>query len=328
MTAATVARAQRLGDAVRVGDYQPGTPAWDTARATRVGGSEIAALVGLSPWESWFSLWHRKRGVLDPIDDTEHMWWGRHIEPVVADRFAEAHPEWEVRRTGTWVHRDRDYQLSSPDRMLVRPGGGAWELLEIKHPHDPHGDTYDAAGNLAPIWGESGTDQVPIYYRCQALWQMDTFGIDRCRFAVYFGGGDYREYLVRYDEAEAMVLRKRAVEFLDAVADGIEPTVDDHTATMTTLQALHPDIDNVDVEVPDELAVAYLAALDAKDTALAEHDLQRARLTRHVGDGRRAIYGKNAKGQPRAIACRIPGRDGGAPYLRANPRPKPRKEIS
>lgn len=326
MTAAT--RAQRLGDAVRIGDYEPGTTGWETARATRVGGSEVAALVGMSPWESWFSLWHRKRGLLPAADDSEHMWWGRNIEPVVAERYALEHPEWEVRRTGTWVNRDRDYQVVSPDRLLVRPGGGAWELLEIKHPHDPYGEATGPDGELVALWGESGTAQIPPYYRCQALWQMDAFGLERCRFAVYFGGGDYREYVVSYDAGDALVLRKRAVEFLDAVADGIEPTIDGHTATYSALQAMHPDIADVDVEIPDDVAAAYLAALDAKDAAGVEHDLQRARITALVGDGRRAVNGQNSRGKPRALACRVPGRNGGAPYLRANPRPKPNKEIT
>ncbi|WWT39748.1 putative endonuclease [Microcystis phage Mwe-JY05] len=328
MTAATTGRARRLGTAVRLGDYAPGSAAWDVARATRVGGSEVAALLGLSPWESWFSLWHRKRGLLGPVDDTEHMWWGRNIEPVLAERFALDHPEWNVARTGTWVHRDRDYQLSSPDRLLVRPGGGAWELLEIKHPHDPFGEIAEADGTLTALWGETGTDQVPIYYRCQALWQMDTFGVERCRFAVYFGGGDYREYLVRYDAEQAAVLRERAELFLAAVAADEQPNVDEHSATLQALQSLHPDIADVDVEIPDELAAAYLASLDAQDTAKDEHALQRARVAALVGDGRRAINGLNAKNKPRAIATRIPGRNGGAPYLRANPRPKPKKEIA
>ena len=319
----------RLGDAVRVGDYQPGTPAWEQARAARVGGSEVAALVGLSPWESWFSLFHRKRGVLDPIDDTSHMWWGREIEPVIAARFAEQHPEWEVRRTGTWVNRDRDYQLISPDRILYRPGGGAWELLELKHPHNAHGDVHDPdTGELTPLWGESGSDEIPVYYRCQALWAMDCFGITRHRFAVYFGGGDYREYLVHYDADEAAVLRKRAVEFLDAVRDGIEPVIDEHTATYRAVVAMHPDIDAVDVDIPERVAAEYLRSLDLVDDAKALHSRCRAEVADLVGDGRRALYGTTSKGTPRAIATRVPGRDGGRPYLRANPRPKTKKEIA
>ena len=39
-----------------------GTPEWHASRTRALGGSEIAAVVGLSPWQSAFGLWHLKRG--------------------------------------------------------------------------------------------------------------------------------------------------------------------------------------------------------------------------------------------------------------------------
>lgn len=40
-----------------IGRWDSGSPGWRTARANRVGGSRIAALLGLSPWESPYSAW-------------------------------------------------------------------------------------------------------------------------------------------------------------------------------------------------------------------------------------------------------------------------------
>lgn len=317
-----------LGDAVRVGRLTPGSPEWEHARVSRVGGSEVAALVGLSPFESWFSMWHRRRGLIGPVEDTALMWWGRHNEQAIADRFAYEHPEWDVRRIGTYVNREREYQVVSPDRLLVRVGGGRWELLECKQAHDTGGGMYDGAGDIIPQWGPTGTDQIPIYYRCQCLWGMDAFGIDTYRLAAYFGGDDYREYVIRYDEAEALVLRKRAVEFIEAVRDGIEPDIDAHAATYRAVRNSHPDIESDDVELPPEMAESYLASLDAFDQAKAAKSENTARVARHIGTARRATYGTNARGRPRSIAYRTTGGNNCAPYLVANPRPKPKKEIT
>ncbi|MDQ3578214.1 MAG: YqaJ viral recombinase family protein, partial [Actinomycetota bacterium] len=60
-----------------VGDFAPGSPEWHAARAQGLGGSEIAAVLGLSPWESRFSLWHRKTGTASPVVENDIMYWGK-----------------------------------------------------------------------------------------------------------------------------------------------------------------------------------------------------------------------------------------------------------
>ena len=52
-----------------LGWFEPGTSDWHAARANGIGGSEIAAVLGLSPYESRFSLWHRKKGLLHQGDE-------------------------------------------------------------------------------------------------------------------------------------------------------------------------------------------------------------------------------------------------------------------
>src|SRR5205823_13949319 len=68
---------------VFVGDFEPGSPEWHAARARGLGGSEIAAVLGLSPWESKFSLWHRKMGLASPVVETDEMYWGKLHEPTI-----------------------------------------------------------------------------------------------------------------------------------------------------------------------------------------------------------------------------------------------------
>ena len=51
---------------VLIGTFSPGSEEWLAARADGLGGSEVAAVLGLSPFESRFSLWHRKAGRVGP----------------------------------------------------------------------------------------------------------------------------------------------------------------------------------------------------------------------------------------------------------------------
>src|SRR6185312_5973131 len=101
--------------AVLVGAYEPGTEAWAKLRQRRLGGSEISVVFGYSPYESPFSLWHRKRGTITDELDNDLTWWGRQLEDDVAARFAYMHPNCRLVTVGTYVNRDRDYQLISTD---------------------------------------------------------------------------------------------------------------------------------------------------------------------------------------------------------------------
>ncbi|MBO0875326.1 MAG: hypothetical protein J2P19_18235 [Pseudonocardia sp.] len=62
-------------------------------------------------------------------------------------------------------------------------------LLEIKH-----SASYDG-------WGDEGTDEIPVYYRAQVLWQMDAFGLDTAYVACLFlASHTIREYVLTMDE--------------------------------------------------------------------------------------------------------------------------------
>jgi putative phage-type endonuclease len=101
-----------------LGTFPSGSPAWHAVRATGIGGSEIAAVLGLSPYESRFSLWHRKQQLAAPTMENDQMRWGTLLEDVIAHRFALEHPELRVRRTGTWRSKAHPYQIANPDRLV------------------------------------------------------------------------------------------------------------------------------------------------------------------------------------------------------------------
>ncbi|GGM65025.1 hypothetical protein GCM10012275_39460 [Longimycelium tulufanense] len=288
-----------MSAAVRLGTFEPGSPEWHRVRSSALGGSEIAAVVGLSPWESRFSLWCRKKGLVPPVVDTAPLRWGRLLETPIAAHFAERHPEYRVRRTGTWANRRRRWQIASPDRWLTAVVES--ELLEIKTARD------------SAEWGEPGTDEIPVYYRAQVLWQLDTLGMRRGHVAVLVGGSDYREYVVDYDAAEVEVLRQAGRDFLDSVARDERPDLDEHGATYRAVRELHPEIDDISVEIDPELAERYRAALAAHKAAETAKQQATAEVLDALGSGRRAVVG----GEP--IAVRVPGRGNNPPSLRPSP---------
>lgn len=242
----------RVGSAELVGTFAPGSPEWHAARAHGLGGSEIAAVLGLSPFESRYSLWHRKAGQIGPVTESPEMEWGTRLEDAVADKFRDTHRELHVLKQGTFRHTDRPWQIANPDRLLWHVELGVSDdpvgLLEVKT--SPFGDK----------WGEAGTNEIPVHVRAQVMWYLDTFALPFGEVAVLISGLDYREYLVEYDPAEAQLLRDAAVEFLATLDAGTPPPIDQHSATYEAVREMHPDIDPVSHELTDQVARDFLIA--------------------------------------------------------------------
>ena len=267
---------------VVLGSFEPGTPEWHAARANGIGGSEIAAVLGLSPYESRFSLWHRKKGLIGPVEESEEMYWGKEHEPAICRRFAREHPEWYMRGSFTYASADRPWQIANPDRNLLRPDGALDPqapdaVMEAKTARDDTG------------WGKEGTDDFPVHYRAQCLHYMDVTGTRRCYVAVLIAGSEYREYVIDYDEAEAQILRDAGARFMEDLARNVRPDIDGHSATYQAIREIPEGLDPVDIEVPTELRDRFYAAQDGFWAAEDELTACKGELLDWIGTGQRAV---------------------------------------
>jgi len=176
----------------------------------------------------------------------------------------------------SFANVDRPWQTAAPDGLIVKDRR-VTGLLECK------------TALLDWEWGEPGTDEVPPYYRVQALWQMDCTGIPVVAFAVLTSHWEFRQYIVRYDPAEADQIRSRVVEFMASLAEGRAPGWDSHAATYRALRDLHPDIDDVDAEIDPGLAVSFHNAAVDSDIAKAALATATTAVAAAMGTARRAV---------------------------------------
>jgi putative phage-type endonuclease len=267
-----------------VGRFETGSPEWHQARAGALGGSEIAAALGLSIFESPFSLWHRKAGRIGPVEDNGEMYWGRIHEPQLRAEFAKRHPEFEVNGDiGTWRDGEHPFIVANPDGLLYQHSGlpGPRSLPEIWE---------GKCARSRTGWGDEGSDDVPVYYRAQGLWYCRVFGAARVRFSVLFFGCEYAEFVVEYDEAEAAILIERGAAFMQTLRDNIRPAIDSHEKTYAAIREMAPGIDDYDVELDRELALPYLEAQKAYSEAVKARRMYTARVMDAIGPGRRATW--------------------------------------
>jgi putative phage-type endonuclease len=273
------------------GESGPSNPRWHEARRAGVTASEIAAVMGLSPWESPFSLYWRKANAWD-TGDNEFMSAGRHLEDAIADWWIAENDPIEnlvMRPAGLYAHPERPWQLATPDRLLHLDQcvcGARGDLLCSCLPND---------GPLLALleckwvahswdgWGEPGTDDIPVYYRAQCLWQADVMGVDEVHLAA-LGPGGFRAYRVRRDEKDLRVMRAAGLAFHRSIENGDAPDVDSHSATADALKRVFPGVGDGPIEVPVELAEGYRRARLLKKRLTTQIDRYEARIRAVLGD--------------------------------------------
>lgn len=268
---------------------------WLAARRAGVTASEIAVIMGLSNWSSPYKLFHQKIGVLPPDDMTAVQERGHVLEPHIADKFAQRHPEFAVEGDGQtlFAHPDRPWQMATPDRLVyetyLRLPEGGYEAgghpvagLECKSDASP-GDE----------WGEDGSDQVPVHYRAQVLWNMDVQQVTTWYLACLF----VQPWKVRVYEftldgdalADLKLMREEARDFLGRIDLGDPPDVDWRPATTETLKRLHPGVEDRDVQVRRMPIISYRAACKAYKAAEQRKKLAENRLRLLLGNGHRIV---------------------------------------
>lgn len=282
---------------VKLPPVEPGSPEW----LATMSASKIAAVVGLSSYESRFSLWHRMAGLLPNEEPpAANLSRGHYLEAGVAAWFADQHPDWQIRPGGCWAAADEPLFTASPDRELVLPDGEV-RGLELKTAAD------------ADEWGEPGTDEIPAGYKAQVQWQMFVRGTRVTHVAMLSCYLEFREYVVQYDAEDVEFLTTAAREFLDTLPGGPgerRPDIDLHDATYEAVRRLHPGIEDRDVEVPGDIALRYLASCEQLAAAKAEATGAKAALLDQMGNARRALLAD------RPIARRQPAKgDSVALYL-------------
>lgn len=280
-----------------LGFLEPGASAWDALHfgPDHVTATQAAAVVGLSPWTSAYSLHCVKAGLV-PAERTESaaMSWGVRLEPVVADAFAEQHPDMAVAPAGTWQSAARPWQVATPDRLLLHKGRPV-SLLEVK------------TARYADGWGPDGDtspEAVPLHYAAQVQWQLDTLGLDTAWLAVLIAGSDFRTYRIERNRKDAVLLREAAAAFLADIATGDRPPLDSAAATYETVRRLPDRYDDAEAEVRPDTAERFRAAVVGLRTAQAAKRQAAAALLDELGTARRATC------QGRTVATRTAHADG------------------
>lgn len=284
-------------------DLTPGSPEW----TRRITASKVAAILGVSPWESPRSLWHTMRGDVQRPEANDAQRRGTYLEDGVLRWWRDQHEmraasipyrdEWHEQWNPQPVFTLGEWAAATPDAvaMIGTDGEADWERVLVEAKTASYDDD----------WGDPGTDAIPAYYLVQVQWQMHVSGIRRCYVPVLTSRLRFAEYVVDYDEATGPLLERRCREFYDSLASDVPPDLDDTVATFETVKRLHPEIDRgAEVELTETEARDLVAACaELKEWEAAER-YHRSRVIERMGRAQYATYQgvRIARRQPRGDA--------------------------
>lgn len=251
----------------------PDRAAWLAERRSGIGGSDIAAILGLSPWKTAVDVWLDKTGQKtdDTIGDAEAVRWGALLEDVVAREYADR-TEHNIQRVNRILrHPAHEWAIGNIDRAVLIDGSrvrvaddggtllGAQGLLEVK----------TASAYKAGEWGRAGDDDaVPLHYQAQCMWYLAITGQPWCDVAALIGGQRMVVRRIHRDDETIAAMLERAESFWrQHVLAGRAP----EPAKAQDVERLFPADNGQALEADDELLAAYSAARAAKaDMAYAE----------------------------------------------------------
>lgn len=214
-------------------------------RTKLIGGSDISAILGISPWKTAADLWLDKtRPRVEDGKNAAAKRRGTRLEPYIVDMIREEYGYTVVQRGQRYLDPEVPFFAAEIDvEFESDDGDGVIDNGEIKTVHP----------FKAKEWGSEDSDQLPLHYLAQTQWGLGIKNRRRCRvFALI--GDDLKQYIVERDDETIQAMRERAYHFwTEYVIPQKQPPLDyANSRTLKTLQRLYPGTDGSTIEAQPE----------------------------------------------------------------------------
>ena len=159
---------------------------WLKYRRQGIGGSDVAAIAGISPWKDPFSVYMDKIGQVKPSEPSEAMYWGTTLENVVISEFEKRSGMTVEPLPAILQHPEVPYLLANVDGVVVDEEGNKG-IFEAK--------TANAFSKC-----EWDGDKVPEGYMLQVQHYLSVVGgLDFAYVAVLIGGNEFQYKRIERD---------------------------------------------------------------------------------------------------------------------------------
>lgn len=236
-------------------------------RSKFLGGSDAAAVMGVSPYCTPVELWQQKTGRIDrdaSIDRAQQKRFdrGHKLEPFIRDMVID-----RLRDEGNQV------ELIAVNQRYIEPAH-PFLSCEIDFELMLNGehincDAKSVTGFARKKWGEEDTEDVPIEYAAQFMHGLMVTGRKTCLVAALRSFDDVDIFWTRRDDETIEAMRPRLVRFwIDHVLGDTPPD----PLVFDDIKILFPSDDGLPVEASQDIAdkVSRLADVKAQMKALKD----------------------------------------------------------
>lgn len=184
-----------------------------------VGGSDVAAIFGVSPWTTPLELWLIKKGRIKPQEksNANQLQMGHLLEPIAAYWYEQLSGNKVMEDTNLYQHADHPYALANFDRRFIRTSDGEPGILECKS------CTYHKAGD----WAEGS---IPLYYELQLRFYLAVADVDIGAFSAVWGNNPDNDVAmpeIMRDKAKEDMIFERLEEWIWSLENDKPPTMQD-----------------------------------------------------------------------------------------------------
>ena len=245
--------------------------AWAKARRRGIGGSEIAAVCGLSRWRSPLEVWLRKLDLEEPPrNETESMVWGHALEEPIRAEVAKRLGLPIVPDHGLYRAHDLPFAIGSPDAGVIDRqnwiGVGEWKLVGPR---------------MIGSWDEGPAIEAELQLR----WYLMILGCARGWIGALLGGVELQVFELERDPEIEGLMVERAQAFWRLVEERNPPVIVGTQDERDALRAAFPALEGaapVDLDFEAQMllrrrAMAVLEEKEAEQRRLqAENELRLA----------------------------------------------------
>lgn len=203
-------------------------------RKTGIGGSEAAAAIGLSRYETPFDLYQKKLGLSEEKKQNDRMKLGSLWEKDIADLYAEKTGKKLEVVSETIRHPSISFMLANIDRKI----SGENAILECK---------MIFRANYSD-WGEEGSDIMPTEYLLQCVHYAIVCDVEKVDLAALINGELNIYTYKRNENLEAKLMLGESRLWNDHIEKRIPPPLQ----SLSDVQKLWREFDDAKFEIADE----------------------------------------------------------------------------
>lgn len=248
-------------------------------RSRFLGGSDVAAVLGVSHYRTPLELWQEKTGrkVFEAgPEETRRKSRGQKLEPFIVEMAVE-----KLREQGHTVEIiTRNARYFDPSLPFLSCEIDA--ELEVDG-QEVNFDAKSASGAARQRWGEEGTDQVPLEYAAQFMHGLGITARPKTLVAALRSFDDVELYEVPRDELTIQAMREKCVLFW---RDCVEADRPPDPITFADCRELWPEGNGKRVEATEEV-LALIDELrqvaDRKKALANREEWLRFELARFMG---------------------------------------------